>query len=116
MKPSERIGDLAKEILADVERRASPANFEVHRHEYANAALSRAIVQYLDERDDERERERRGFAAVLAMALVRSNGPVELAKKYVVLAGLPEFLVFEGLMIDQVVEDIARGAREAGIL
>lgn len=119
MKPSERIHALASELLADVERRAEPANFEVHRLEYANASLARAIVQYLDQANSQQcmfESCWRAFCVVMAMGIVRANGSTELARQYIERAGLQGLMVFDGNRIDEVVSSIEDEAREAGIL
>lgn len=49
MKPSERIARIAKELLADVERRAHPHNFAKYRDVYVEKCFTRAVVWFLDE-------------------------------------------------------------------
>lgn len=115
MKPTERIVEIAGVLLSALRAKAPPENLSRYHREYVEASMLRAIGKYLDEQHEERERERRGLAAVMAMGIVRANGSIDLARKYVERAGLKP-LVYEGSLIDGVVEEIEREAREAGIL
>jgi hypothetical protein len=49
VKPSQRIGELAEQKLADIEARTSQENFQRHLGAYRESALLRAVVQYLDD-------------------------------------------------------------------
>jgi hypothetical protein len=115
MKPSERLQQITEELLEDVRSRTTAENFEKYSGVYRERAKWRAIAQHLDDEHEQRERDRRAFWAVMAMGMVRANGSVELARKFIERAGLTVF-VDKGSCIVDVVSDIESAAREAGLL
>jgi hypothetical protein len=53
-RPSDRIAEMAKVMLADVERRAHPHNFAKYRDVYVDKCFTRAVVRFLDDAFDDR--------------------------------------------------------------